>query len=220
LTATSRGSRSCDRAELGGVAGQHELAAGIRGHLGEPGQALGVGHPRLVHDHDGPRAQGDVAVLDAVAQAVGGIGAVELGVVAQSLRGSAGDGGADHLIALQLPGAGGGGEDDALAGAGAADELRDGTGTGDHRQRLALLLAKRAVDLLADLAARLLQGCLADRRGVLGGRSAFSTVACSSSRRRRIVHSPSSRRIRWPLRASSSTNSSASSGRQAPAASS
>ncbi len=130
-----------DRPELRGVAGEDELAVGLGGQLGEPGQALGVGHPGLVHDDDGPGAQLDAAFLDAVAETVGGEGAVELRVVMQPLRGGAGDGGADHLIALQLPGPGGGGDHDALAGAGAADELRDAAGAGDRLQRLALLLA-------------------------------------------------------------------------------
>ncbi len=158
-----------DRAQLRGVAGEHELAVGLGGDLGEPGQALGVGHPGLVHDHDGPWAKVDAVVLDAVAETVGGEGAIEARVVSQPLRGGAGDGGADHLIALELPGPGRGGDDDALAGAGAADELRDAAGAGDRLQRLALLLGERAVDLRADLAARLLEGRLAERGGVLVG---------------------------------------------------
>ena len=109
--------------QLRRVAGEHELAVGLRGDLGEPGQSLGVGHPGLIDDHDGPWTKMDAIVLDAVAETIDGEGAIEARIVSQPLRGGAGDGGPDHLIALELPGAGRGGDDDALAGAGATDQL-------------------------------------------------------------------------------------------------
>ena len=51
----------------------------------------------------------DAIVLDAIAETVDGEGAIEACIVSQPLRGGAGDGGADHLITIELPGAGRGG---------------------------------------------------------------------------------------------------------------
>ena len=47
-----------DRPQLRGVAGEHELAVRVCAVSSvSRDEALGVGHPRLVHDHDGPGAK-------------------------------------------------------------------------------------------------------------------------------------------------------------------
>lgn len=73
-----------------------------------------------------------VSFVIAVQQPVGCVGAVEVRVVLQSLRGRAGDRCADRLVALQLPRPGSGGERDALARAGSAHEHAHAAITGDR----------------------------------------------------------------------------------------
>lgn len=161
----------------------------------------------------------DPFVLDAVDQGVGGVGAIEPGVLLQSLCGGAGDGRAVDLPTFELPGTGGGREDRALAGPGAPDEEGDPTRAGDRLQRLVLLIGEGRVDLLADLAAGLPQRALCDRASSSSAeRSTSARVACSISRRRPVVHHLPSNLTSSPERSSAATNSSASAARQAPAA--
>ena len=124
--------------------------------FGEPAEAVGVGHARLVEVDRRVRVDGELAALDARDERVEGQGSPgERGaVLAEALRGGPGHRDPQRLIADVLLGSGGGVDDDALAGAGGSDEDRGALGAGDDLQGVCLLGAEASADPLGDLIAR------------------------------------------------------------------
>ena len=161
-------SAGADRGELCGVADEQRLGAALGGQFHEWRDAFVVGHRGLVEDDHGVRPDPDAALLDAVVELVGAVGAVEASrrpwsrcavapataVPITSLPSSCHARAAAAIV-------------DALARPGGADQDADPAGPGDRLQRLALLLGEGAFDLPADLPPRLLQRVLADGRRVL-----------------------------------------------------
>jgi hypothetical protein len=152
-----------DRRELSVIADQHELALSSRRDLHQRRQALGVGHPSLVHHDDRLRVEVHAARLNAREQRIGRDRALEARVGSEALGGGSRHSGANHLMALAPPSAGRGSDDDALAGAGLADEQADSARAGDRLDRLALLGAQLPADLALNVKPRQAQRGLAHR---------------------------------------------------------
>ena len=138
-----------DRRELRVITDQQQLRPRLARHVDQLRQAPRVRHPRLVDDDHRPPVETEPTVRVAGRERVDGHRLLDPGVSAQPLRRRARDGRADHAPAVALPRLPRRADHDALPGPGLTDQHRDTAAAGDGLERVLLLAAQRAAELLA-----------------------------------------------------------------------